>query len=103
MCVFLFTEVDALEPSCLGSCLRRTHGSGCDIVQKCVSTDFFCRCSVFQGTVRDKQVSISGEDRWLCVGPHAGNPDLRQNAEASERRVRELRHKVSLFDIILHD
>lgn len=45
--------------------------------------------------MRNGPVPVSGENRRLRVGRHPGHSDLRQDAEAAERRERQLSDKVS--------
>lgn len=52
-------------------------------------------CSLLERTMRDDTIQILGEDWRLRLGSHAGNVDLRQDAETAEHRIRQLSDKVS--------
>lgn len=53
------------------------------------------RFSVCQRSMRDQPLSFPGEERWIRVGRNASDFDPRQDAETTERRMRQLRAKVS--------
>lgn len=60
----------------------------------------FAKRSHQQGSVGDVPVPVSRTYRWLLLGGDASDARLRET-EAAERRVRELRHKVSTPHSIL--
>lgn len=61
---------------------------------------FFYVFSVCQRPMRDEPLPLLGENRWICLGGYAGNIDIRQDAETSERRLRQLRHQVRMLLIL---
>lgn len=48
--------------------------------------------------MRNKAVQIPSKNRRICLGGHPGHLDPRQNAETTECRLRQLRHKVGIFN-----
>lgn len=53
-------------------------------------------CSVFKGTMRNWTVPFPGQVWRLRLGSDPGNCHHRQTTEAYQRRLRQLRNKVSL-------
>lgn len=50
--------------------------------------------------MRNEPLPLPGENRWLRLGGYTGNTDIRQDAEAPERRLRQLRHQVRMLSIL---
>lgn len=53
-------------------------------------------CSVLQRTMRDGAISLSRQDRGVCLGADPGYRHYRQATKAYQRRLRQLHHKVSV-------